>query len=379
MSPPSGLRRGSGKHRLPASAAKNVRRQGVRPRLELILRAKRPTMTSSGIEDGAEQYLESAPMIRMASYFHSLATGETQVPKQSVASRIRHLLRDPDVLAYHDLMVAEAGPLFTHFLASVPAILEEMSRVGVALTRYSERRRQHADQHFEFYEVDAFDGTNGRTLAKRSNGLIRTFTNSPNPANETAFNQFANHEFSTFHPQAFAHVTPRLFREHARLDRFSGTFDYIYETAAFQFYGVDRADQIRHVARLLKPNGLIFFLEKLNCDSLDEYDKRESVKDELHKRHYFSREEIDWKRNQMLSQMQNGQVTFDTLVASIHERFEHVYLLWNGTNFHEFVASNDARSIEEFVSLLGEPCIEPVFCFDHPVPRRVAGPRGDAT
>ncbi|MEK6296560.1 MAG: hypothetical protein V4793_35375, partial [Paraburkholderia tropica] len=87
-------------------------------------------MTSSGIKDGAAQYLENAPMIRMAEYFHSLATGSTQVPRQSVSSRVRHLLRDPEVLAYHDMMVAEAGPLFTHFLASVPAILEEMARVG---------------------------------------------------------------------------------------------------------------------------------------------------------------------------------------------------------------------------------------------------------
>lgn len=335
-------------------------------------------MTSNKIEERAQQYLENAPMIRMANYFHSLATGATQVPRQPVTSRIRHLLRDPDVLAYHDVMVAEAGPLFTHFLASVPAILEEMSRVGVALTRYSELRRQHADQRFEFYEVDAFDGTNGRTLAKRSNGLIRTFTNSPNPANEAAFNQFANHDFSIFHAQAFAHVTPQLFREDPRLARLSGTFDYIYETAAFQFYGVEREEQIRHIARLLKPDGLVFFLEKLNCDSLDEYHKRENAKDELHKRHYFSQEEIDWKRSQMLSQMENGQVTFESLVASIHQQFQHVYLLWNGTNFYEFVASNDAQSIAKFVSLLGEPCIEPAFCFEHPMQRKVAGPRGGA-
>ena len=336
-------------------------------------------MTLNRIEEGTDLYLQNAPMIRMASYFHSLATGATQVPKQPVTSRIRHLLRDPDVLAYHDLMVAEAGPLFTHFLASVPGILEEMSRVGVALTRYSELRRQDMNQRFEFYEVDAFDGANGRTLAKRSNGLIRTFTNSPNPANEVAFNRFANHELSAFHPQAFAHVTPQLFQESARLAHLSGTFDYIYETAAFQFYGVDREDQIGHIARLLKPNGLIFFLEKLNCDSLEEYNKRENVKDELHKSHYFSQEEIDWKRNQMLSQMENGQVTFDALVAAIHQQFEHVFLLWNGTNFYEFVASNDARSIEEFVSLLGQPCTEPVFCFEHPMQRRVAGPIGGAT
>jgi SAM-dependent methyltransferase len=335
-------------------------------------------MTLNRIEEDTEQYLKNAPMIRMANYFHSLATGATQVPKQPVTSRIRHLLRDPDLLAYHDLMVAEAGPLFMHFLASVPAILEEMSRVGVALARYSELHRRHTDQRFEFYEVDAFDGTNGRTLAKRSNGLIRTFTNSPNPANQGAFDRFANHDLSAFYPQAFAHVTPQLFQEDPRFDRFSGRFDFIYETAAFQFYGVDRDDQIHHVARLLKPNGLFFFLEKLNCISLDEYNKRENVKDELHKSHYFSREEIDWKRSRMLSQMENGQVTFDTLVASIRRQFKHVYLLWNGTNFYEFVASNDARSIEAFVSLLDEPHIEPAFCFEHPVQRKVAGPLGDA-
>ncbi len=331
-------------------------------------------MTLSRIEEHVEQYLENAPMIKMADYFHSLATGAIQVPRQPVTSRIRHLLNDPDVVAYHDLMVAEAGPLFTHFLASVPAILEEMSRVGVALTRYSEHRRQLVEQYFEFYEVDAFDGTNGRTLAKRSQGLIRTFTNSPNPANEVAFNHFANHNFSNFYQNPFTYVTPQLFQEDKRFTHLSGKFDYIYETAAFQFYGVGREDQIGHIARLLRPGGLIFFLEKLNCISPDEYNRRENVKDFLHKIHYFSQEEIDWKRNQMLMQMENGQVTFDSLVASINQQFEHVYLLWNATNFYEFVASNDEQSISEFVSLLSEPCIESDFRFEYPVPRKVAGP-----
>lgn len=335
-------------------------------------------MTREWNEQDTSEYLKQAPMIRMGSYFHSLATGTTQVPRQPVASRIRHLL-DPDQLAYHDLMVAEAGPLFTHFLASVPGIVEEMSRVGVALLRYSELRRGDAGQCFEFYEVDAFDGTNARTLAKRAAGLIHTFTNSPNPANEAAFNRFADHHLSLFHPEAFVHVTPKLFREDERLARLSGTFDYIYETAAFQFYGVERDEQIRHIARLLKPKGLVFFLEKLNCNSPEEYERRERVKDEFHKIHFFSKEEIDWKREQMLSQMEGGQITFDALVASIHRQFAYVYLLWNGTNFYEFVASNDAQSIEQFVALLGEPRVEPFFCFEHPMQRKVAGYIGSAS
>lgn len=322
-----------------------------------------------------QEYLAQSAMIRMAGHFHALATGQSQVPRQPVVTRIRDRIQDPRVLAYHDLLVGKTGPLFSHFLASVPCILEEMSRVGAALTRFSEERAQGSDRTFTFYEADAFDGSNGRTLAVYSGGRIRTLTSSPNKANEDPFNKFADHRLSQFIGKSCLEVDASVLASQPDYRAFAEGVDYLYETAAFQFYGTDRDRQIGHVAKLLKPNGLGFFLEKLNHPDAEEYERREQAKDERHKSLYFTPEEIAWKKQQMLAQMENGQVDFETLVASLGRHFQHVYLLWNSTNFYEFVASNDRDTLERFVALIGPPVIPEEFCFDKPAMRKVLGVR----
>ncbi|MFL6608634.1 MAG: class I SAM-dependent methyltransferase, partial [Pseudomonas sp.] len=124
--------------------------------------------------------------------------------------------------------------------------------------------------------------------------------------------------------------------------------------------------------------------EKLNHPDPEEYLRRERIKDEVFKTRYFSDEEIRWKRQQMLEQMENGQVTLQELVTALAARFKCVYLLWSSSNFCEFVASDDPQQIEVFVNLLG-PVIQPVeFCFEGPrhgivVPlHSAAGEQGDA-
>ncbi|MCR6477338.1 class I SAM-dependent methyltransferase [Variovorax sp. ZS18.2.2] len=321
---------------------------------------------------GADEYLNESAMVRMAGYFDDLATGKTQVPRQSVRTRIPDRIADSEVLKYHDLVVERAGPLFTHFLASVPCILEEMSRVGVALERLVQSSHDAPKRVFGFYEVDAFDGTNGRALATYSQGKIKTLTSSPNQANQQHFDRFADPERSQFCPQSFLRIDAGVLREETSFPEFREGFDFIYETAAFQFYGQDREQQIGHVSKLLKPDGLIFFLEKLNHPDQAVYELRERAKDDLHKLHYFTPEEVAWKRNQMLTQMHNGQVEFDVLLRAIRSQFAHVYLLWNSTNFYEFVASNDADRIARFVSILGLPAIPAEFCFEADLPRKLA-------
>ncbi|MCE0459885.1 class I SAM-dependent methyltransferase [Pseudomonas uvaldensis] len=310
-----------------------------------------------------EQDLKSSSMLQLADHFHRLATGATQVPAQSLTSHIRHSIADADVVAYHDRLVEDAGPLFLHFLASVPYILEEMARVGVALSRLSQARQATEPRTFGFFEIDAFDGSNGRALAAHSQGLISTFTTSPNQANQPHFDRHADPARSLFYPQSFLTLHPRLFAEEP-YERFNEGFDYVYETAAFQFYTRDRKAQINHIKPLLKPGALVFFLEKLNHEDLGQYLERERVKDSGFKTRYFSEEEIDWKRQQMLEQMQNGQVLMHELVDALSSHFKYVYLLWNSTNFYEFVATDDGPRLEQFLSLLG-PINQPEgFCFE---------------
>lgn len=327
-------------------------------------------MTNTSIFGGNE-YLQDSAMVRMASYFNDLATGQTQVPRQSVKTRIRAQISDTDILKYHDLMVERMGRLFTHFLASVPCILEEMSRIGVALDRLVQDQLPTDSRTFSFYEVDAFDGSNGRTLATYSQGRIKTLTSSPNKANQPHFDHFADPEKSLFYPESFLKIDKSTLAN-LSIPQFSDGFDFIYETAAFQFYGQDREQQIGHVAKLLRGDGLFFLLEKLNHPDIEIYDQREQVKDSQHKLHYFTAEEILWKRNQMLTQMHNGQVELSELLRGIRCHFAHVYLLWNSTNFYEIVASNDADRIQRFVDIAGKPLTPTEYCFEASLPRKLA-------
>lgn len=307
--------------------------------------------------------LQQSAMLKLAGHFHSLATGASQVPMQSLGSHLRAEIQDPLVLDYHDRLIEGAGPLFSHFLASVPYILEELSRIGAALTRLAEANIRETGQTFSLFEVDAFDGSNGRAVAGHSNGLIRSFTSSPNRANQVAFDRYADPALSRFYPQSVFKVTPDLLQQ-PEYRLFSQGFDFIYEMAAFQFYSRDRDRQIAHIQQFLKPGGLVFFLEKLNHPDPEEYLRRERVKDEQFKTRYFSEEEIHWKRQQMLEQMQNGQVTFEELAGALCARFKCVHLLWNSSNFCEFVASDDPQQIERLVQLLG-PVVQPAdFCFE---------------
>ncbi|MGE7958892.1 class I SAM-dependent methyltransferase [Pseudomonas sp. NPDC089530] len=321
--------------------------------------------------------LQQSAMLKLADHFHSLATGASQVPLQSLASHLRSQIDDPRVLDYHDRLIAGAGPLFSHFLASVPYILEELSRVGVALTRLAQASDRPAGRTFSLFEVDAFDGSNGRALAGHSQGLIHSFTSSPNRANRIAFERHADPTLSRFYPQSFFKVSPALLQS-PEYRQFGQGFDFIYEMAAFQFYTRDRDRQIAHIQQFLKPGGLAFFLEKLNHPDPQEYLRRERIKDEVFKTRYFSEAEILWKRQQMLEQMQNGQVTLAELVAALSARFKHVHLLWSSSNFCEFVASDDQEQIERFLALLG-PVVQPAgFCFEGPRLGAMSPPPGSA-
>ncbi|WDM57314.1 class I SAM-dependent methyltransferase [Pseudomonas sp. NEEL19] len=316
-------------------------------------------------EASLDHDLEQSAMLKLATYFHDLATGASQVPSQPLDSHIKSQIDDPQVLEYHDRLIAGAGPLFSHFLASVPYILEELSRVGVALSRLVSANPPLAGQRYSMFEVDGFDGSNGRALAGHSKGLIVSFTCSPNLANQVVFERHADPAMSYFYPHSFFKVTTDLLQKR-EYHAFKHGFDFIYEMAAFQFYSRDRGQQIDHIQRCLKPTGLVFFLEKLNHPDLKEYRRRERVKDEVFKTRYFTEDEIFWKREQMLAQMQNGQVSWDELASALSVRFKHVHMLWNSSNFCEFVASNDTQRIEQFLSLLGPIAQPPGFCFEGP-------------
>lgn len=309
---------------------------------------------------------QNTAMFRLAEQFDQLAKGSRQVPKAPVDSHLKHLIQDKSIIEYHDILIRESGPLFKHFLASVPYILEELCRVGVAISRHVTSFEKAGDSNFSFLEADAFDGSNARTLASLSQGMISTLTTSPNKSNQIYFEKFKNPAISCFFPRSILELTPAMLQNDPYKE-FSQGFDFIYEMAAFQFYDKDRSRQIKHLKKLLKPGGIVFFLEKLNHSDTEEYFHRERIKDDKFKCRYFTREEIQWKQNQMLEHMQSGQVGLSDLVQKIRDNFRYAYLIWNSTNFYEILASDDQTKIQSLMKQFG-PTIQPDgFCFEQSI------------
>lgn len=311
-----------------------------------------------------ESEFKKSAMLKLADHFHSLATGASQVPLQSLNSHLLSGAEDPLLINYHNELINNAGPLFLHFLASVPYVLEELSRIGVALKSFAAHKLVSGVKHLSFLEADAFDGSNGRALAAQAGGLFRTLTTSPNKANEFVFNEHADRSTSYFFPESIFHLSRESLLSHDYA-AFRDGFDVAYEMAAFQFYSKDRVSQISHLKNLLKPSGLAFFLEKHNHPSASEYEKRENVKDWYFKARYFTKDEIEWKKAQMLEQMADGQVLFEEFESALLRNFKYFCLLWNSTNFYEVVASDDLENLKLFLSELG-PIVQPEqFCFEH--------------
>lgn len=309
-----------------------------------------------------------AAMFKLAGHFDDLASGRTQVPRRPVRSRIAETAPGAAHLLHHDLMVANAGPLFSHFLASVPEVLEELCRVGQALVADAARRAEQGLGPLCYYEADAFDGTQARTIAAAAApGQVLTLTNSPNPANAPHFERAADRRHSHFHAGSLWDISPAWLQgRRQEMPAFTEGFDVIQEMVAFQFYDARRDEQIAHVAQVLKPGGLALFLEKVRAEDDAAYQVREEVKDELHKAYYFTAEEIAWKRQQMLELMERGQVTREALEAALLRRFNHVYRIWNSGNFFHYAASNSLNLMTEFVRLLGPTWQSRVFAFDPP-------------
>lgn len=328
---------------------------------------KRKKMTIAPDEESPlwsiDRKLKNTAMIRLAEQFELLAKGLTQIPNAPLDSHLKPFIFDPEIIEYHDHLIRESGPLFKHFLASVPYVLEELCRVGVAISRYVGSSEKSHKLKFNMLEADAFDGSNARALVSQSKGRISSLTTSPNVSNLIYFEQFQKSEISRFFPKSILELTPDILLE-APYQNFSAGFDFIYEMAAFQFYDRDRRLQINHIKKLLKPKGIVFFLEKLNHIDVEEYARREALKDKVFKSRYFTDEEISWKQEQMLNHMQSGQVTLAELSQKVSENFRHAYLIWNSTNFYEIVASDDNDNIQRLMKLLGPVVQSEGFCFE---------------
>ena len=309
-------------------------------------------------EEIKQQLLRGPRVTNLAPVFERIASGLTQRPRKEIYAAPEFLKQNQELADYHDILKRNFGTFLKHGCASIPFLLEELVRIGVAVNKLA-KTTETSNKPFSFYETSSADGTAARTLAEYAAGRIYTLTDSPNEANEIEFKRLCSHSYSQFYKGCFADITPSLIKQ--RYGHFSGGFDVIWENTTFQMYGNFRDEQIAYVKRLLKPKGVMIFLEKMNHRDQAEYLRRESIKDTNFKSLYFSNEEISKKKSDIIETMERGQTTIESFTRVAYRHFEHVHLIWNSLNFYHIAASNDVDSIEKFLSFLENPHVPEQF------------------
>lgn len=256
------------------------------------------------------------------------------------------------------------GTFYRHALASIPYAFEEFARVDEALINFVAESGASASRPAAYWETSSADGTRGRVLAELAEGRIVTLSDSPNYANLVEFQRQICHSNSYFHLGSWVDVTPYYLANEGHHPAFIGKFDIIWENTTFQMYGRNRAEQMSYIKRVLKPDGVVIFLEKFVSPDRHRYARAEKLKDASFKSQYFSSAAIASKNKSILSVMEGAQVTIDEFVEAGQAIFNHGACIWNSGNFFQMVASDSDAAMESLLSLLPAPYVPAEYVFE---------------
>lgn len=317
-----------------------------------------------------ERYISAArKSIRLEHLFPvfaKIANGDAGVPLHVVRYNPDLFDRDPAILAYAEHREIFAGPFNRHFVASLPYVLEEQSRMGSALLTYLLEISIREDRPARLYTLGDGAGVTARTVTSMAMGRIISLNCSPNPENAI---EFASNcpEGAHFFLGPFWELTPEKLTQIAQ-SVFRDGFDVIVEDTTFQMYGKEREEPLSLALRHLKENGILIAIEKFMHPLHDEFCAREAQKDNDFKSHHFTQDQINEKRSTILKKMDRQLVTLDQFAVALSRFFEHGVVTWNSGNFSTVASSNAGENLSRLVELLGKPAIPANFLYGQ-IPR----------
>jgi hypothetical protein len=132
----------------------------------------------------------------------------------------------------------------------------------------------------------------------------------------------------------------------------SAMFDVIVENLAFQFMGSKmRSHHILEVKSKLRSNGVFITCEKL-INPL--WSVHEDLKDEFWKSRFFTKEEIEAKRENVLSDMNKDLTDRTTYVKTLEKAFKYVGCIYQAGNFYAYVCSDNEYEVIKAADYFGE-------------------------
>jgi len=308
----------------------------------------------------------NAPRLNnLSKFFLSTASGTNGMPLLGEHTADTSLfLHDANVNLFYKFHKNLRGYFDKHFFASIPYVLEEECRMGSALLNYGISKAYKKNIPTRIYTLGTAEATMARTIAKLADGKIKTFSCSPTEENRTSFFLYGIPQHAKFFVGPFCDVDYTLFNSNSEYYDFKNGFDIIVEDTTFQMYSNNRYEQISFVKDKLVDDGIFIFVEKFRNKSAEEYMKREKQKDKLFKSRYFSPEQIELKKRDVLSVMNNFEVSLLDFCKSLKRIFKNAVIVWNSGNFYTILASNSQESLTELISNLIPPCIPSIFCYE---------------
>ncbi|HAF4329136.1 hypothetical protein Q5499_25705 [Escherichia coli] len=306
----------------------------------------------------------SAPRINgMEEFFSSTASGEKHKPFRLVEIDER-LFHSYDYIKFGKNLTKNSGPFVNHYFCSIPYSKEEECRLGTTVIKYATT----LNKKLNAWCLGMAEGAMARTISELSKGNIQTLTTSPTKENEHAFFNYGSSENAYFICTPFFLLEEKL--KKSNLNQFNQGFDIIIEDTTFQMYSPNRSGQINHVKRLLNNDGIFIFTEKHSSEH-DEYQKREIQKDYSFKQRYFSKDEINTKKEIVLNTMNLNEVSVDDMISAIKQHFKYASIYWNSGNFYSIAASNSLKHISTFINLLPKAAIPMEYVYEK-LPRNIS-------
>lgn len=307
-----------------------------------------------------------APRVaELASAFRDLALGAVGRPNiRDVTADVNLFRGDQRKTEFCQTFFQHAGIFDRHYIASIPYILEENCRQGVALVDWLDALSRGESRTTYIQTIESSEATFARSVARMAGRIVCTLSNSATNENYDSFRSNAPSN-SRFYKGPFFDLTKQRLSQSSFLQDFSQGFDFILEDTAFQMYGPDRPRQIGFAIQNLRSNGIFVVIEKCFHESSEEYRSREEQKDRNFKRNFFSIDEIE-RKSGLLAVMARGQIHYHDLIAYLHNVFQCGYLIWNSGNFYGIATSNCEAELQRFVAFLGTPCIPRDFMYEMP-------------
>ena len=283
------------------------------------------------------------------NFFSLTARGEKNIPRLGWHDGSEELMFNNKnainfLRSYRNYM----GLFERHFASSVPYILENECRIGESICKLNS---VHPFNQYSLH-LGSSEGPLAKTLAKYSDGRIQTIAHSDSPEHKIGFDLTPQAQGCHFLGIPSVDLSLNELKKQFG-SQFDG-FDYIFEHQLFHFYSPDRKSQVKYFANLLrdKGSGAMFFTEKMNCRSREDYLNRERVKDWKFKSRYFSVDQIISKQDDVCSEMIGNQVSLPEMIEAIKCTFAHVAVIWNSGNFYQFVASNNEQLMADILEII---------------------------